>query len=119
MISREFREAIPLRHRYQVFVFDSGVAPPDGALPLVRPKGKTKTRPKSLALLCRVPGVEQMNAGSGKTRCAQTVAPADRRSSIRLRRRLTGGVSRKATGQTPVCRTGEQWRFCESDRTTV
>ena len=33
---------------HHVFVSNSGVAPPDGALPLIRLKGKTKTRPKAL-----------------------------------------------------------------------
>ena len=33
---------------HEVIVLHSGVAPPAGALPLIRLKGKTKTRPKAL-----------------------------------------------------------------------
>ena len=62
------------------------------ARPLARPRGRPPkgVSPYRLARLRRVPSVGQMNAGRTKTRCAQTVRPAFRHSSIRLRLRRHG-----------------------------
>ena len=54
-----------------------------------------------------------MNAGRGKTRCAQTVAPADRRQSLRLRRRLTGGSGKKQQAKPPFVAPERSGGFAE------
>jgi len=71
---------------------DAGVAAPDAALLslLVRKQVSKETHPKALPA-ARGPDAEKMNVGRAKTRLApQTVRPADRRSSIRHRRRQQG-----------------------------
>ena len=70
---------------------------------LERPSKVTKRRPWipcRLALLRRVPSAGQMNAGRARTHCVQTTRPADRHSSIRLRRRRHGELAVGGQNQT-------------------